>query len=280
MTTCLLKPGVSFALVVAMTLVASGPLLAHGDQESRLHDIDHRIEESPRDARLYLRRGRILRDSAQWQQALAQYRQALALDPLLAEALFWQADAMLGLNDPGQARHYVEAYLEQVPGSSKGWRLLAETCRLREDYAAGVAVLDKAIRLDELVPPQTFLNRAYLQARAGVSAKRILAGYDHALVRFPGNIAVIDRALSLAQREGLWERAEDYWQQIPDTARQQPKWLLRRANLSAAQGKGQQARVFAAESLSAWQALPSSRRQSPAMRNLRSQIDRMLVAGD
>lgn len=251
--------------------------------ETALYQADHKlaanyqlVAKEPGES--YMRRGHALRHANNWRGALQEYQAAHDVSPNLHEALFWQAEALLKLNNTAAAHEHLQRFLQKVPGSAKGWMLMAAVCKAQKDYSAGVYALEQTIRLDDKAPLKAFLNRAYLQVKAGEKVNRIFFGLDQALIRFPNNVAVLNRAIALAGDHQAWARADFYWQQVPAEVQQQANWLLRRAQMSAARGDERNAEEYAKESLSAWQTLPKTKQKSAAMRELKGRIDSVLVA--
>lgn len=173
-------------------------------------------------AALHLQRGHQMRRAKQWLTATAAYQTAAAMDGQLSEALFWQAYSQLRSGNTSAALTTAKHYLRDIPGSPKGWQLLAEICRLERDYGNAAYALEQAIRLDNTLPAQVFLNRAYLQDKHGESPQRILRGLDQALIRHPGNGKLLARAIRIAHQQRDWPLAEYYWHQASADVKKQP----------------------------------------------------------
>src|SRR6185503_9782963 len=82
-------------------------------------------------------------------EAVAELRQALALNPALAPARLYLAHVYLDLGRSARAREELEAALAQVPGNPQFLALLGETERQLRNPDRSVALLRQALQADE-----------------------------------------------------------------------------------------------------------------------------------
>jgi Tfp pilus assembly protein PilF len=82
-------------------------------------------------------------------EAIAEFRQALDLDPRLVPVRFYLARLYLDLGRPARARDELDAALAQTPGQPDLLTLLGETERQLKNPARAVDLLQQALRADD-----------------------------------------------------------------------------------------------------------------------------------
>ena len=98
-------------------------------------------------------------------EAVAELRQALALDPTLAPARYHLANIYLELGRTERARDELQAALEQVPGNPQFLTLLAEVERQLKNPNRSLELLKQALTTDpSLAQAQYYLGLALLDS--------------------------------------------------------------------------------------------------------------------
>jgi len=139
---------------------------AHPGLDTQLDAIDGRIEASPDDAQLHLRRAQLLREFGHHRDALAELRVVTRLDPAGREVLLERALVHVALDHPRRAERDLDRYLETGPDDAVA---LAQRAALRSaDQRLGPALrdIDAAIALGGT--PNLYLERGRLQEQLGM----------------------------------------------------------------------------------------------------------------
>src|SRR5258708_39215499 len=96
-------------------------------------------------------------------EAVAEFRQALDLNPGLVQVRFYLAHLYLNMGRAARAREELETGLEQVPGNPEFLALLGEAERQLKNPRRAVEVTRQALQADEAVAQaRYYLGRALL----------------------------------------------------------------------------------------------------------------------
>jgi tetratricopeptide (TPR) repeat protein len=139
---------------------------------SRTDHIDDDIRElktilgaAPRSAEAHLLLGlayRVVGSPELMGEAVAELRQALALNPDFSPARFYLARIYLDLGRAARAREELQTALEQVPGNPQFLALLGETERQLKNPRRSVELTTQALQADEsLAEARYYLGLAY-----------------------------------------------------------------------------------------------------------------------
>lgn len=184
-------------------------------------------------------RGRDLRESGEYDRALAEYDRAVELDPEQERAYF-------GRGFTHKLRHEFDAALADLdraheldPDADRVLALRGETHRLRGDHEAAIADLDRAIAMDP-ADPMPWADRGLVRNGLGQN-DAALADLDRAVELDP------DYAWALVQRAGVHSDREETERALADLDRAlalAPQWsyIVRvRGNALRAAGRWQEA---------------------------------------
>jgi tetratricopeptide (TPR) repeat protein len=98
-------------------------------------------------------------------EAIAEFRQALDLNPRLVQVRFFLAHLYLGLGRADRAREELEAGLAQTPGNPEFLALLGEAERQSKNPRRAVEITRQALRADpSFAPARYYLGLALLDA--------------------------------------------------------------------------------------------------------------------
>lgn len=122
--------------------------------------MDHQIEQNPRDADLYIKRGRIQRDTQQFTRALDDYHTALKLAPNSPKPLYWQADIYFLQKEYKKSRDTLKKYLKTKSQSPLGHHLLAKTYVQLGLAKEAAKHFNLAVKHNKNAPPQWYLDKA------------------------------------------------------------------------------------------------------------------------
>ncbi|WP_232840505.1 tetratricopeptide repeat protein [Streptomyces sp. Go-475] len=171
----------------------------------------HAALDAPAQARARLVRGGELRGEGAYAQALAEYDQAVALDPELAPAYRQRAGVRGELGDHEAAIADLDRAVALEPGNAWHVALRGEHHRIAGHDSEAIRDLTRAIRLD---PAAAFAwaSRGATHARAG-NLDAALADLGRALDLDP------DYAWALARRARVWRASGDSARQLADLDR-------------------------------------------------------------
>ena len=106
-----------WGLVVGWLCATTLP--AHPDVDRQVADITSRIEQEPRNAQLYLKRGELHRIHRAFDEAERDFRRARRIEPKLAAVDYFLGRLKLDVDRPKQAKKLLDRFLAREPGSSK-----------------------------------------------------------------------------------------------------------------------------------------------------------------
>ncbi|WP_086934138.1 tetratricopeptide repeat protein [Agarilytica rhodophyticola] len=230
-----------FFFILIASVIANNAL-AHGQASERLHALDHHIEQTPKDASLYVKRGRIYRDAQQFTQALEDYDTALKLSPKSSEALYWQADTYFLQKDYDKTLASVTKYLTIKPKSPEGHYLLAKAY-----VKLGLAVkaekhFSSAIQYNDNPPPQWYLDRGNAQlAVRPLSLERIESGIKEGIDKHGEIVSFISFLIRINKSAKNYSAALSWIKHLPVQLIGTPHWKNEHAEILALSGRTREA---------------------------------------
>jgi tetratricopeptide (TPR) repeat protein len=274
-----MRPGVVLIWLAALAGANVGPAGAHADLHERIAAVSARIEQQPRDARLYLERGELHRLHAEWPAALADYAHARRLDPGLAEVDRCLGRMLLEAGQPAEARSALDRYLEAHPEHA-GARLvraralvaLNRPLAAAEDYA-------QAITRTVQPGPELYLEHSQALAAAGPQHRAAaLEALEQGLRRL-GPLVVLQRqAIELELEQQRYDAALARLDVLLAQAARRERWLELRGTILERAGRPDEARAEYARALELIESLPAHRRRVAAVADLelrlRARLDR------
>ena len=271
------------AACILCALGLSGPqLYAHGSVHDQIHKLSHDIEHHPKQAELWLKRGRLYMEDEHWQEAKADFEHALALDAELLSAHYFLARVRRHLGDGDGALRSVEVFLNGLEPETRGGRfrghsLRGEILMSLSRYGEAAEDFGRALELADTPRPMHYLSHA----DALVAAERTeaaLSALDAGVARL-GPIAPLEnRALELLAALGRDEQAVD---RLRRRIASQPSVAGLRVELGEALlrlEKGSEATVAFNAALKILDDLPAGRSAVPAMRAMRRRAEEGLDA--
>ncbi len=249
--------GVAWALLALVPTVAP----AHPAVDTQLRDLSARIETSPHDATLRLRRADLHLDRGAFDAARADLGAARQIDPDLPVVHVALARLELAAGRPAHALAAAEAFLSRAPASATALvikaRALAQiACHETDTSAAWLAALDAAEAARGAQPEH------YLEAARASEAhpSRAVAILDRALSRHPAVPTLVAAAIAAERAAGLHDRAALRAREAAAAARERDladaEWVLLEAEALAAAGAHDEARAAFSRAIAAVAAMP------------------------
>jgi tetratricopeptide (TPR) repeat protein len=252
-------------------LLLAAPAWSHPAIDQQIQDLTARIDESPTDAKLYLRRGELHRIHRDWSKAEADYRTSLRLDPQLEIADYCLGRLKLESGDPAEARLSLDRYLAKRPTDPEALAARARALSALGKHVEAAKDFTGAIdNAPNGTPrPEYFLERARALEAAGPShLAEALTGLDDGVERLGDVITLQLYAVDLELARGNYEGALERLDQISAGSVRQEPWLVRKATILEAAGRKEDARAAYEQTLTSIGKLPSSRRNNKAVARL------------
>jgi tetratricopeptide (TPR) repeat protein len=249
---------------------------AHGTVGNRMDDVNHALEHDPKDAKLYLKRGRIHQEKQAWDKALADYERALQLDRKLHEVVYWKGMLHFERAEYGIAEQQFKKYIG-LSDSPQGHIALGELYLQTARPELSARHYDQSVRLDVNPAPVLYLKRARAlqQAQpAPLSAgylNAIVAGIDEGIARHGELATYLEFLVGLYEANGDYARALATIERLHGKLRSTPAWQLVRAELLLKAGDKESAAAAYQAAITAVEQLPDHRSNVKANAEVKQQ---------
>lgn len=249
---------------------------AHGTVGNRMDDVNHALEHDPRDAKLYLKRGRIHQEKQAWDRALADYERALQLDRKLHEVVYWQGMLHFERAEYEAAEQLFRKYTK-FSDSPQGHIALGELYLQTARPEPAARHFGKAVRLDVNPAPVLYLKRARALRQARTAPlpagylNDIVAGIDEGIARHGELATYLEFLVELYEANGDYPRALATIERLPAKLRSTPAWRLSRAELLLKAGDRASAGAAYRAAIAAVEQLPEHRRNVKANAGVKQQ---------
>ena len=269
------KPALLRTLLLSGVLLLPGSVCAHGSLHGAINKATKRIRENPTDGNAYAHRGRLRMLHGEREAAVADLDKAIELGVPPDRVALDVAEALTRAGRYREALPYIDEYLQQHPEASRALLQKARVYAALTNAAASAAAYREMIRVSKRTTPDIFVAAARQQALTG-DVDGALALLDRAVEQL-GDLAVLHQsAMELALEH---QRYDDALRHVDAQLTAVPgnvHWLVLKARVQVAAGDAEAARVAAAEARAAIGALPVRRRQTPLVRELRSEVMEIL----
>lgn len=273
------KPLLTCCFSALLLLSSSAICHASASIPERLDIIGKQIQKHPDDAELYIQRGRVYRDAEQWDMALQNYAKAHEIAPDMYQVLFWQGDAWLNQGHYQQAQDAFQQYLSHKPNDSSVHIELARVFIHLGRYHEAAEHYDYVITNGANPVPQIYLDRARcLMKIKPQPVAEIQSGLQQGLNRYPNNVTILDEMIAFSLSINAYTDAITQLDLLPDQLQQQPKWLIKRADIEKLRGNRERAITLYQQALANLDSLPEKRQKAPAYRAARENAEQGLTA--
>ena len=259
--------------VLALGLVLSIPLAAHGDLHERIAALTKQIHGAPTNAELYLKRGELHRAHRDWKLALADYDRATALRPDLDVVDFARGLTFLASGASEPAITALDRFLLKHPAHAEALLTRARTQAKLGRHEAAAEDFTRAIAQTTTPRPEYYLERA--QALAALGDARIddaLRGLDEGIKTLGPVVTLQLYAIDFELRKNRHDAGLARLDQIAAQATRKETWLARRGDILERAGRRGEARQAYATALAALDLIPTSRRSTKAVGELESRL--------
>jgi tetratricopeptide (TPR) repeat protein len=270
-----LSAAAQFMVAICLLVATPHRVSAHADMLIQIDAATADIRKDPGNPDLYIRRGHLYREHAEFELAKTDFDIAETLSPGMQYLNFVRGKLFLEWGWPLTARGYVDRFLAGQPKHTDGLVLRARILqRLGLDRSA-VSDFDLALDLSPEPGPDLFVERSQLLMNMGKDHwTEALRGLDDGIKRLGSLVTLqlfaIDAEVKQQQYDGALARVD----QIATRSPRKETWLARRGEILVQAGRPAEARKAYEGALAALSTLPPARRNVPAMAELSRRIQR------
>jgi tetratricopeptide (TPR) repeat protein len=263
--------------VLALCAMAPSRLCAHGDLHEQIEALDRQISQSPAAAHLYLRRGELRHAHGDWPAARADYDKAAELATDMVEVDLARARLFLAMAELSEARKAIDRFLSAHANHATALIIRAQIEKRTGHPRAAIADFDRAIALSAEPEPDFYLERAETIASLGESGlDEAIRGLDEGMRRLGAPVTLALYAIDLEVNAKRFDAALQRIETLTAKAARKEMWLSRRGEILEEAGRRDEARRSFAAAIEAIDKLPSSRRETKTINDLRSRLARKL----
>ena len=246
---------------------------AHGDLHLQIQQVTTRIEQEPKNAELYLRRGELRRAHQEWDAAQADYDQAISLNPSLSVVDLGRGKMFLDAGWPLSALAALDRFLATHTNNSDALvtraRALVKVGRRMEaaqSYTQGIASATHP-------QPELYLERSQaLTAEGDDHLEEALKGLDEGVKKLGPLVTLQLFAIDVELKQKRFDAALARLERVAAQSPRKETWLARRGEILQQAGRPKEASEAFQSALRAMGTLPPGRRQVPAMIELEKRV--------
>jgi predicted Zn-dependent protease len=261
-------------LAAALFALSGGTVGAHPTNEAEIAILTKRIAAQEGNASLYVQRAALFRESKQWDRALADCDLALRLGPKSEAARLEKCRLLVESGHPAAAKDALDTIVREKGPQVAALELRSvvhEALGKRSDARNDVAL---AIEASPTPRPEQFVRLAALSQ----SDAEALSALEGGMVKLGRLASLAEQALAIERRMGnhsaALRRVETL---IADQPAHIPWWRLK-GEILLESGDKAGASSAGRSALKLIDDLPARRRSTPAMTQMRREIERLLAA--
>ena len=242
------------ALMGSLVLLQQFPL-AHDRLGEQIAAVSAQIARDPANPVLFQKRGELLREVREYQQALADLDHAASLDPAMATVDLVRARLFLDADKPQAAVDAASRFLARQPGHVAA---LITRGRARAKLGRAVAAaIDFTHALNAQPLPDVYIERARVILVSGNGAiDEALRGLDEGIGRLGPIVTLELEAIDLELRMTRYDAALARLDRVSIQAARKESWLARRGDILASAGRVDEARSAYRAALASALSLP------------------------
>jgi len=269
-----MKPRFLVATVlVGIAVLAPRPARAHADLLLQVEELTVDITKDPNNAELYLRRGELFRNHADFDKAALDFDSAHRLNPAL-DAVELSRGRLY--SDSGwllSAKACLDGYLLKRPNDAGALTTRAQVLtRLQLRLEASRDYI-RAIAASTDPGPELFIERAQALSNEGAEyLPEALHALDEGVKRLGQLVTLQLLAIDLELKQQNYDGALSRLEMVAEKSPRKESWLVRRGEILIQAGRTDEARKTFQSALTALESLPPTRRNVPAMLELKRRI--------
>ncbi len=266
------------AASAALIALAAVDLFAHPAIDARIRSVSARIEATPTDADLYLRRGDLYRQLGDWSAALDDFENAerRGADPV--ELMYQKGRLWADAGDAVRARSYLDRVVALRPDDPHARLARARLASVSPQSATND--LTRAIDVLERPAPDLYVERARILLQAGAAFHEMAAqGIEEGIERLGPLVTLLDTAVEIELSRQRFDAALNYLRRLPSVLQSQPEWLLRYADALSLAGRQEEANFYYDRTRMAVDARPAAWRRSERAAAIMRRLDEVQSGG-
>jgi len=263
----------ALTLGIALASLLPWRVAAHGDLHEQIRAVTEQIAKDPKNSELYFKRGELHRAHQEWDEAQADYDQALALNPGLTMIDFTRGRMLLEANWPHSAKICLDRFLRRHTNHVEGFTARARTLVKLEKPLDAARDFTTAIRYAPTGRPELYIERAQALASAGEKHyQESLRGLDEGIEKLGPLVTLQLHAIDIELKRKKFDAALGRLDTVAAQSPRKETWLARRGEILQLAGRKAEARTAYLDALQALDSLPPARRNVPAMAELKRRI--------
>jgi len=235
-------------LLAALAIALCGDGRAHPDLLAQIEQLSARLEETPADAALLLKRGDLYRRHEDYDAAALDFAAARAANPGHDLLDFYEGRLLHQAGDSHRARAMVTRYLETHMEKATAWKLLGDIHRALGEPDPAATAYERAIRFSQAASPDLYRSLVLARLGSGQDAwPDALAAVDQGLARFGVEVSLIGLGADIALALGRPRLAAEYLGRLPGHLPELPAWKTRAASGACLESSGTSVRAACLE---------------------------------
>ena len=259
-------------LALLALFVSAGRLCAHEDLQLQIADVTRRIQQKPRDASLFLKRGELHRALREWDLAASDYDRAAQISPSLAAVDFARGAMWLAAGKPDQALAALDRFLGRQPNHAEARVARARTLARLGRNDAAAEEYGRALALHAAPRPEYFLERSHALLAAGRGGEGALRALDDGIRKLGPLVTLELPAIDLELKARRYDAALARVDLLTAQAARRETFLEKRGQILEAASRRPEARTAYAQALAAIATLPGARRYTPSTAELEKRL--------
>lgn len=231
------------------------------------------LKRDPANVELRLARGRALAELSRTDEAAADFKRVLELDPSLDIALFEMGALLDRAERYAEALEWFDRYANAEPELAGAHLWRGRTLAKLDRNAEAISAYTRSIELSAQPSPESFSELAVIHARAGEAGRlRAIETLDDGIKRVGFIITLELRALDFELAGNDTSSALIRLDRIIAKSPRKETYLARKAEILRTAGRNEEARVADVDALHSIEALSHTRRTAPTVKELESKI--------
>jgi predicted Zn-dependent protease len=264
-------------VLVSGALALAPRVWAHGDVHVRINALTAEIAQNPSNAPLYFQRAELYRVDQDFTNALADLERAAIIDPKLARVDFCRGRVLLEAKRADEALPLISRYLANKPSDPEAYITRARTYQRLGNFAAAADDYAVAAEQSPTANPEIFIERAEALRHAG-KLSEATAVLDSAIGKMGSLVTLELPAIDLEVRMKKFDAALARVDRMMARLHRKETWHVRRAEILAQAGRGNEATRAYRDALAAIDRLPPTHRRTRATFDLEQRIRTALAA--
>jgi predicted Zn-dependent protease len=253
----------------------AGQALAHGALHDQIQDLTTTMRREGKSAPLLVQRGRLQIEHGHNRSATQDFLLALKLNPGERSAYYYLAEQSFNQRRFPEARRHAEKFLAMLNGEPgaivRGQSLYGQILLALGQYRAAATAFRIAVDQAAEPSPEHYLHLADAQSKAGAPAEA-LSSLDEGMQKLGMLTVLQNQSISLNIQAKAWDDALKRLDALIMQGQGLPELYLRKARVSLVADRQPTAQEAVQAGLASIDQIPAARRETPAMRQLRTEL--------